>query len=282
MRERKSGDADNGSASAYRRPARHVEVRRSAGRWRRYLLVTGGVSLLASTTLGAAAYTVHTYLTTSPRFALRERLTITPTKHVARETIAHVFASDAGRSVFDIPLDRRREELLALPWIASASLMRGWPNRLRVVVDERVPVAFVRLPPFEGRSARLGLIDAAGALLPLPRNAKFQFPVLTGISDTQSGEERRKRVAVMLAMIEDLDREMPRRSGEISEIDLSDPEDAAVTVPAAGDAVLVHLGNRDFLDRYKYFLENIESWRGQYGSARSVDLRYEKQAIVKP
>jgi hypothetical protein len=44
----------------------------------------------------------------------------------------------------------------------------------------------------------------------------------------------------------------------------------------------VHLGNSHFLERYRLFLENVEAWREQYGAVRSVDLRFEKQVVVKP
>lgn len=269
-------DLDAPEPSPYLRRSKRVEVRRGAVRWKRGLLVGGALCVVGGGTLAVVAFAVHAYLSTSPRFTLTDRLTVQGGAHVPRERLAQVFAPDLGRSVFEVPLDRRRAELTALPWVQAAYVVRGWPNRLRVLVSERQPVAFVRL------GSGLGLIDRDGVLMPILSGAKFRFPVLSGVSELQPVAERRKRVAVMLAVLADFDRETPHRSGEVSELDLTDPNDAAITVSQAGSAVLVHLGNTHFLDRYKLFLENVEAWREEYGSVRSVDLRFEKQVIVKP
>jgi cell division protein FtsQ len=272
---RGDADCDTPEPSLYLRRSKPVDVRRGSVRWKRTLLAGGSVVLFAGGALVGAAYGVHSYLKTSPRFTLRETILIGG-ENIPREQIARIFAADAGRSVFEIPLRRRRAEILALPWVQSAHVIRGWPDRIRVLIRERQPVAFVRLP------AGLGLIDREGVLLNVPAGRKFPFPVLDGISPLQTPAERKKRVELVMSVLADLDREKPPRSPEVSEIDVSDPDNAAVTVTQAGSAVLVHLGNAHFLERYQLFLENVESWREQYGSVRSVDLRYEKQVIVKP
>jgi cell division protein FtsQ len=273
--DQKPRQPDEQEPSPYLRRAKRVEVRRAAVRWRRVLWI--GIPLFAAAggMLGAAAYGVHNYLSRSPRFVLSEGLQVTGAQFATTDQIGRVFAGDVGRSIFDAPLQRRREQLLALPWVESAWVMRGWPNRLRVHIAERKPVAFVRTP-----QGALGLIDRAGVLMPRPRG-KFPLPVLIGVDETTPLEERRRRVARMLQVLAELDRDTPPRAAEVSEIDLTDAADAAVTVPAGGGAVLVHLGETRFLERYRYFLHNIESWREQYGAVHSVDLRYEKQVIVR-
>ncbi|MBI3694066.1 MAG: FtsQ-type POTRA domain-containing protein [Acidobacteria bacterium] len=269
-------DLDAPESSPYLRRSKRVEVRRDAARWRRVLLLGGLILLLASGILGVTAYGVSTYLTTSPRFTLQDSLAIAGVEHVTREQVAEIFANDIGRSVFSIPLERRRAQLMVLPWVETAHVVRGWPSHLGILIRERRPVAFVRAP------SGLSLIDREGVLLPILGGGKFPFPVLDGISQSQAVSERKKRVGVALAVLADLDRETPARSGEVSEIDLSDPNDAAITVSTSGTPALVHLGNAHFLERYKLFLENVEAWREQYGSVRSVDLRFEKQVIVRP
>lgn len=273
---REVDEKDEQEPSPYLRRSKRVEVRRGPARWKRVLLI--GLALLMA--LGGvavtAAYAVGVYLSGSPRFVFREGLAVAGAAHFSPDQIARVFAGDAGRSIYDVPLERRRQEILSLPWVENAFVSRGWPNRLRVQIEERQPVAFVRT-----RSGALSLVDREGTLLPVPRKGKFPYPMLTGVNESQPAADRRQRVARMLAVLQDLDREEPPRSGEISEIDLTDPADAAVTVASAGSAVLLHLGPEHFLERYKYFLEHIEAWRGQYGAVESVDLRYEKQVIVR-
>jgi len=268
-------EADEQEPSPYLRRSKRVEVRRGA-RWKRVAVIGIPLLLAAGGVMATAAYGVGTYLSRSPRFALHESLAVAGAQNFPADQVARVFAADAGHSVFDVPLEKRRQQLMALPWIQSAWVLRAWPNRLRVQVTERRPLAFVR-----AGSGALGLIDGDGVLLPLPRRGKFPFPVLIGAGESIPAPERRKRVARMLAVLEDLDRDTPKRGGEVSEIDLSDPDDAAVTVAAGASAVLVHLGNGQYLERYRYFLHNVDTWREQYGAVHSVDLRYEKQVIVR-
>ena len=273
-------EAESPEQRPYLRRSKPVEVRRRR-RWKRLaaaLLILAGLGLFL---LAAVAYAVYLYLLSSPRFALRQPAAIGETRYLAREEAARIFASDLGRSVFATPLEERRRQLMALPWVEAGGVLRGWPNRLRVWIREREPVAFVR-PSGPRGPGGLCLMDRQGVLLPIPRRARFRFPVLHGISDSDTAAERERRAAVLMAVLRDLDREKPARAGDLSEVDLSDPNDAVVTVSAAGDPVVVHLGNTHFLERYKLFLENIEGWRQQYGSVRSVDLRFEKQVIVKP
>jgi cell division protein FtsQ len=266
--EREGGREEPGAASPYLRRARRVEVRRGA-RWRRWVWIGLPAALGAGGAAGAAAYAVNAYLTRSPRFRLEGTLTVVETRNVAADQITRVFAADQGRSVFATPLEKRRQQVAALPWVESAWVSRGWPNRLRVVVTEREP------------NGAVAMVDREGVWLPSPRRGRFVFPMLRGVDESMTNQERKKRVTRMLAVLEDLDRESPKRSPEISEIDLSDPDDAAVTVTPGGAAVRVHLGDGRYLERYRYFLANIQGWREQYGAVRSVDLRFENQVIVR-
>ena len=278
---------DEPEPSPYLRRPRRPEVRRRA-RWKQVLLVGGAITLASGGVLAAAGYELVSYLRSAPRFTLQEPEAVASGEYISPEIVSRVFFADVGHSVYRVPLEERRQRLLALPWVESAYVMRAWPNHLRVLATERKPVAFVRL---EGQRpagsnvparAHLSLIDREGVLLPLPAHGNFPFPVLSGVTAAQPLPERRKRVGVLLAVLADLDSESPQRSGEISEMDLSDPSDAAVTASVSGSAILVHLGNANFLARYRYFLDNLDHWRDQYRTVRSVDLRFEKQVIVQP
>ncbi len=66
---------------------------------------------------------------------------------------------------------------------------------------------------------------------------------------------------------------------QLSEIDLSDPEDLRITVGDAHGTVLLHLGTTDFQRHYRFYLDHINTWRQQY-QVHSVDLRFEGQVIV--
>src|SRR5579859_2022485 len=69
---------------------------------------------------------------------------------------------------------------------------------------------------------------------------------------------------------------------QLSEVDLSDPEDVKVTANDPGGTMVVHLGAGDFLPRYKLYVAHIAEWRQQFPNLESVDLKFEGQVVVNP
>ena len=63
-------------------------------------------------------------------------------------------------------------------------------------------------------------------------------------------------------------------------MDLSDQEDVKVTVADNERSIMMHLGNSDFLDRFKLFKTHVKEWQQQHANLQSVDLRYEHQVIL--
>jgi cell division protein FtsQ len=198
---------------------------------------------------------------------------------VSRAEMLPVFGEDIGRNVFFVPLDERRRELESIPWIEHATVMRLLPDQIRVAVVERRPVAFTR------QSQQIGLVDANGVPLTMPAAAMarhhFSFPVITGIDSGDPAPSRRARMAVYLRMMADLDSTGQHYSEQISEIDLTDPEDARVLMPEQGADILAHFGEDHFLERYQRYQAHIAEWRQQYPHLAAVDLRYDAQVVLQ-
>ena len=66
-------------------------------------------------------------------------------QNVTRAQVMEVMGGDIGRNIFFIPLAQRKAQLEQIPWVQSASVMRFVPNRLRIEIHERTPVAFARV-----------------------------------------------------------------------------------------------------------------------------------------
>ncbi len=226
---------------------------------------------------------VHSFMLRDPRFALQcntraacPGIEIHGAVHSNMARVLAAFAEDSGKSVFDIPLAERRRHLLAVDWVREASVMRVWPDRIRIDIVERVPVAFASLPI--GGSARhwLALIDDQGVLLTLPPHTRFPLPVLSGISEDQSEAERQKRVEAMQHLLFDLG----QRSKEISEINAATVEDMRVVTTIGGRAVELWLGDQHYLSRYTNFLNHYPEM--QLDSHAAVfDLRLDDRVLVR-
>jgi cell division protein FtsQ len=83
-------------------------------------------------------------------------------------------------------------------------------------------------------------------------------------------------------VVSQLDSGGARYSQDLSEIDLSDPEDVKVLANNRAGEVLVHLGSSNYLERYKIYVAHVQEWQQQFDKLESVDLRYERQIIVNP
>ncbi len=93
---------------------------------------------------------------------------------------------------------------------------------------------------------------------------------------------RAARMKIYNDVVSQLDAGGARYSQELSEIDLSDPDDVKVMANHHAGEVLVHLGSSNYLDRYKIYVTHLQEWQQQFDKLESVDLRYDRQIIVNP
>jgi cell division protein FtsQ len=198
---------------------------------------------------------------------------------VSRSEMMPVFGEDIGRNIFFVPIDQRRRALEQIPWIERATVMRVLPDQIRVAVVERQPVAFTR------HGEQIGLVDANGVLLSMApatmAKHHYSFPVLTGIDAGDSADSRKARMDVYLRMMAELDVDGKHNSVQISEIDLTDAEDARVLMPEQGADIMAHFGEDHFLERYERYQAHIADWRQQYPHLAAVDLRYDNQVVLE-
>lgn len=238
------------------------------------------VALLVLGLVGLASAWTYRYGVHSWRFRLdsRDNLEVTGAANVPQTQVLELFAGDIGHNVFSIPLEERKRQLEEIPWVESATVMRLLPNRVKVEIRERTPVAFVQI------GSKISLIDSNGVIVELPagKSRKYSFPVIAGMGDAEPLSTRAARMKIYNTLVRELDSEGGNDSAGLSEVDLSDADDVKVTVADPEGAVLVHLGSGNFLTRYKVYLAHVQEWRQQFQKLESVDLRYDRQVIVNP
>jgi cell division protein FtsQ len=274
-------DLDEEEESPFLRGQKRVPVRRGPlPRRAANRLKMAAVALTCLGILVLAAYGLYGYGAHSWRFHVEssDDLDIAGMQNVSRAQVMEVFAADLGRNVFFVPLNQRKRQLEQLSWVESATVMRLLPHRLSIQVRERVPVAFAQV------GSRIQLIDANGVLMETPAKAlkKYSFPVLVGMSDSEPLSTRVARMRIFTRVMHDLESEGAHLSQDVSEMDLTDPEDVKVTATDDAGAVLVHLGGSDVLERFKLYKAHVQEWRQKFQKLESVDLRYERQVIVNP
>ena len=249
-----------------------------ATKWGR---IFAGFVLLVGLGVGTAVYLMaRSYLLHDERFVIPSSSSVEfeGNAHVTRAQLLGIFGGDVERNIFTVSLEQRRVELERLPWIAHVTVMRLLPNRMRVSIVERTPVAFVR------QGNHIGLVDANGVLLDMSVDAKskehYSFPVVTGISVSDPQSTRAARMKIFERFTSELDGSGEKISQELSEVDLSNPEDVQAMIPDHSAEILVHFGEDNFLERYRRFKEHLPEWRTLYPKLSSVDMRYEQQVVL--
>jgi len=268
----------------YLRRQKPVEIRRKkfSGRTGTYYRQVFVWTLVGAAALGATVFSVR-YLLYSPQMLLvkPDQIEVNGNRIVAREDVQKLFSRDRGLSLLKIPLDKRRMEIEELPWVEEASVQRILPNRVRVFITERTPIAFFR------NGTELTLVDAHGVLLDRPEGEDFHFPIVTGLSESLPREDRERRMQTYQEFMKDVDLVKPGSSDQISELDLSNPRDLRVVMAGLGGntdahAVTVHFGQTDFTGKFRMLVENFAQWQANSGTVHSIDLQYSRQVVVNP
>jgi cell division protein FtsQ len=274
-------DLESEQESPFLRAQKRVSVRRgslprkTARRLKQAAIAASLLILIAIAAGMAMQYGAHSW-----RFTIDsgDSIEIGGNHNVSRAQIMDVLGGDIGRNIFFVPLAQRQIQLQQIPWVKSASVMRFLPDHLQVQIEERTPVAFARI------GSRISLIDGDGVVMDLPVGGhhQYSFPVIVGMGEAEPLSTRSARMDIYTQLIQDLDSSGAHYSQDLSEVDLSDPDDVKVMVNDASGAVLVHLGSGNFLNRYKIYVTHVAEWRQQFQKLDSVDLRYDRQIIVNP
>jgi cell division protein FtsQ len=274
-------DLESEQESPFLRAQKRVSVRRgslprkTAHRLKRAAIAAVFLIVIAIVAGMSMQYGAHSW-----RFSIdsSDNIELGGNHNVSRAQIMDVLGGDIGRNIFFVPLAQRQKQLQQIPWVKSAAVMRFLPNRLQVQIVERTPVAFARI------GSHISLIDADGVVMDLPVGGRHQysFPVIVGMGEAEPLSTRAARMDIYTQVIQDLDSGGAHYSQDLSEVDLSDPEDVKVMVNDPSGAVVVHLGSGNFLARYKIYVTHVAEWRQQFQKLDSVDLRYDRQIIVNP
>jgi len=272
-------DLDVDEESPFLRGQKRVSARRSSIPRKtasRLMWACLAAAILCVAAIATAA--LYEYSERSLRFRVEssDNIEVTGMQNVTKAQIMEVMGADIGRNIFFIPLAQQKAQLEQIPWVESASVMRFVPNRLKVEIQERTPVAFARVGP------RIFLIDAGGTLMELPQKHKYSFPVILGMNPGEPLSTRAPRMRAYNELVQDLDSGGTRYSQDLSEVDLTDLENLKVRVNDPAGDVLVQLGSSDFLRRYKTYVSHVQEWRQQFQKLESVNLRYDNQVIVNP
>jgi cell division protein FtsQ len=246
------------------RPGRGRRFSQRLVRWAGMGLVLGGLvgvgALLATRLVGA-------------EFLAVDRVTVQGHHRLSEAELDELKGSVRGQSLLLVDLEQFRADALESPWVASVTLRRLFPSTLEVHIVEREPVAIARL----GR--QLFLVDGSGVIIAQygPQHAEFDLPIVDGMASTGSTIDPARAQLVGRFMGALAARPELRRS--VSQVDVS--RDRNVAVLLDGDSTLLYLGDDQFVERLRTYLEIRPTLAERMSDVDYVDLRYGQRVIVK-
>ncbi|HKZ07558.1 MAG TPA: FtsQ-type POTRA domain-containing protein [Methylomirabilota bacterium] len=251
-----------------------IDRRRRLVRRVRSLARTTMVLAAVAAGLGAAGLGVR-WLLTSPRFAVAA----VEVRGTSRLDAAEVVAASRirqGQNLWRLDARAAAAGVESLPAVRRAEVVRDFPNRVTIVVEERRPFTLVH-------AGRLHWIDEEGVRVASEgRAVTVALPVISGLTDEEIAAASRapsERVLTGVRLIRTLLRAGSPLVAQISEVDVG-RSDGPVLYTV--DGIEVRLGAEEWdsrIPRLAGVLAQVAS-SGQPVSA--IDLRFRDQVVLKP
>lgn len=248
-------------------------LRRRLGRALAVALRLGRIILLLAGAAAVVAAAVQ-WLLTSPRFAVAV-VEVQGTSRLSPAEVREAAAISPGENLFRLNAEEVVARLRQLGPVKRAEVIRSFPNRVTVVVEERVPFTLAQ-------AGRLYWLDEDGVSLgPEPRAVTPRLPVITGIrpEETRSGGAAAEDARAAVSLIRSMLRTGSPLTREISEIDMSGADGPILYTV---DGVEVRLGTVDWEDRLGRLEGVLAQIRSLGEPMEYVDLRFRGQVVFKP
>ena len=208
------------------------------------------------------------WLLYSPYFLIRE-VQVGGGARVAAEWVEGELRPLVGRHVLAVSLQGVQRRLSSHPWVASVELRRELPDRLRVVVVERQPVAV--LATTDGRS----FLDGEGeTIVPCPPGAG------KGLLQVRHPFRGPVPVQAVLDVVAELQRAEPRWGLATHEVEVMGDGEYRVHSAAIPYPLLLKAGTvGEAAANLRRVLPEIER---RYSAVEVLDLRQPRRLVVRP
>lgn len=240
-------------------------------RWGVHLLLV----CLVFAALSALCVTVYRTLLASPLLQVT-RIQVSGYQQLDPQTVIQQAEIPSGVNILSLDLNAVGRRLMSHPWIAAALISREIPDRVRIEIEERQPVALVK-----GR--QFYLMDSQGICFALAVPSEHTgLPIITGL-DSETIGPGHSLPREFTDLIEDLYREsqlkLPWRL--ISEIRWTNNTGLSIFTVQGG--IQVNLGSDNYglrIARLEKVLRYLEE-KGVQAQLRGIDLSHGNRVFVR-
>lgn len=254
------------------------EFRRSGApprRRRRNPIVALLRPLAVSLLLVAMPASLVTWVLASSRFDLQEVVVVAGTPRIPAEALRKAVAPFEGGNLVLLPLENVEAAVRRNPWVDTVEVAKELPDRLRVEVTERRPVALLV------KGGGLVYADEKGRpIAPVedPEKARKTGLVVVAFAHPQLSPS--DGVGGALEVAGELGRAQPSWAGALSKIEVLGEQDFRLHTSALRFPLLVTRG--EVGAKVKRLTELLPELDRRYPAIRAVDLRFSRRIVVQP
>lgn len=231
--------------------------------------------LAVSLLLVAMPAAVVAWVLASPRFDLGEVVVEAGTPRISAESLRAAVAPFEGGNLVLLPLDEVEAAVRRNPWVDAVEIAKELPDRLRVEVTERLPVALLE------RGGGLVYADQKGRpIAPVedPERARKAGLVLVTFAHPQLSPS--DGVGGALEVAGELGRVQPSWAGALSKIEVLGEQDFRLHTSSLRFPLLVTRGQVG--PKVRRLTELLPELDRRYPAIRAVDLRFSRRIVVQP
>jgi len=238
--------------------------------WRVGRVVLAGGALVALGVIGSSRIA-------DARLLAVDRVIVQGNHRLSVGDIEALIGDVRGESLLLVDLHRFQTRLLDSPWVQSVTLRRILPSTVDVRIVERDPVAIARL------GQQLYLVDGTGVIIDEygPQYGDLDLPIVDGMAApaSESGRvidpERAQLAARFLSALTG----RPELRRAVSQVDVS--REGNVVVLLGDDPAQLYLGDQQFVERLRTYLEIRPTLDERMDEVDYVDLRFGQRVIAK-
>jgi cell division protein FtsQ len=221
------------------------------------------------------AQRVYFHLLEDPFFRVRE-VEVEGSQRIPREALLSLAELERVSNLFSLRLKEVAKRLESHPWIEQVQVRKVFPNKVRIRIVERKPVAILQLE-------ELYYIDAGGLIFsPVGDRDGYNYPFLTGLTRGTLEKDpvgAKRLIMKALEFLRILDKEKIFPLEEISEVRMEKTYGIQCFTKTQG--VEVRMGWEHFGEKLRRFSMIWSDLKKRGISAVSIDCSDLKRMVVK-
>ena len=232
-------------------------------------------ALLFISFLFLLGHRVYAHLLENSSFRVRE-IEVTGCQKIPRESLLSLASIEGMPNLFTLRLKEIAKRLEAHPWIEGVRVEKAFPNKVRIAVEERKPMAILQLED-------LYYVDAKGVVFSrVGEGDGYNYPFLTGLNRQAMEKESNESKRLILSALEllwSVEKERRFPLGDISEIHVD--KVSGIQCFSKAEGIEVWMGWDHFVEKLQRLSLVWDDLQKKQVSAVRIDCSDLNRIVVK-